>query len=160
MLMLFFWFFSFHQGNLEIPTHLHFLRLFIQLSTPPAHVEELMYFLSDKTLLHVPIGCFPPAKLAGAVYYLAQLTSQANDCWPTVLRQWTGLRLADLQSMIITLHSFCFCRNKIIDHRNIELKAVNERYEKAIEQLGLTLKVEDIEPPSDCELTASLAVVD
>lgn len=118
------------KGHLDTPTHLHFVRLFIELAKTGEEASELMHFVSDKALLHIPSGRFPPAKVAAAVFYITELGRGMQDCWPSVLQGWTGLCLADFDEIVVWIHEVCFTRSKIKDHRGVELHAVNERYER------------------------------
>jgi len=146
------------RGRLRASTHLDFLRMYIALAKSDFYVEEMMHYVSELVLLFMSVATSSPSLVAAAVFYLTQLSSKASseECWPEALQYWTSLSVADFAPTVLDIQRCCFSSENVKDHRGIELKAVDERYQK---RTGRVV-TEEFAPPTMDQVQAALAMHD
>jgi hypothetical protein len=120
------------DGNLRVVTQLDFVSLYILLGKLDAKAAEIVHFVSELTLLHIPHGTHPPALLAAAIFYIALFGLGYKDCWSDRLTTWTGISLRDIAPFVLSVQQVVFRDDAVTDHRGIELSAVKDRYNRKI----------------------------
>eukprot|EP00038_Savillea_parva_P008432 m.176941 g.176941 ORF g.176941 m.176941 type:complete len:688 (-) comp14253_c0_seq1:335-2398(-) len=143
------------RGRLRSSTHLDFVRMFIALAKVDFLVEELMHYVSELVLLFMSVATSSPSHVAAAVFYLTQLSRKVpnDECWPQQLQYWTDLSVSDFAPTVLDIHKCCFSSENVKDHRGVELKAVDERYQK---RTGRTV-ADEFNPPVLLEVHRALA---
>jgi hypothetical protein len=120
------------RGRLRSSTHLDFVRMYIALTKVDFFVEETMHYVSELVLLFMSVATTSPSLVAAAVFYLTNLSRKvaSDECWPESLQHWTAFSVADFAPTVIEIQKCCFASENVKDHRGVELKAVDERYQK------------------------------
>lgn len=146
------------RGRLRSSTHLDFVRMYIALTKVDFFVEEMMHYVSELVLLFMSVATSSPSLVAASVFYLTQLSRKvpSDECWPEALQFWTSMSVADFAPTVLEIQKCCFSSENVKDHRGVELKAVDERYQK---RTGRAVS-DEFAPPTMAEVQSALAAHD
>ncbi|XP_038067708.1 cyclin-F-like [Patiria miniata] len=118
------------RGKIDVSSVWEYLILYCQLAGADRRLKYLALYISELTLLHIEFGRYSLALLAASVFYLARIIDVCDCTWPSKLVAFTGFQQGDLVSCTLHLHKKCFSEEPLLDHRNIKLSAVKQRYEE------------------------------
>ncbi|XP_064617848.1 cyclin-F-like isoform X2 [Liolophura sinensis] len=116
------------KGNFRVFTSLDYVELFSTLAGLNAKAKCLTELMCELTLLHAEMGQFTAAEIAACSVLLARLVLKEEFPWPQKLEEFTGFSINDLHECARTLHRKCFLDGAMIDHREVTLQAVKQRY--------------------------------
>jgi len=116
------------KGQVRVLTIPDFLKLFCSLAAVSQKTECVAGYIADLSILHTECGRFSPALMAASSVLLANSIQQIDTPWPPHLCEITGLGLVALLDCTLHLHQKCFLDEYPVDHRNVKLKAIKERY--------------------------------
>eukprot|EP00043_Microstomoeca_roanoka_P013887 m.136728 g.136728 ORF g.136728 m.136728 type:complete len:566 (-) comp15875_c0_seq1:463-2160(-) len=137
-------------GDLRRPSLNDYVNIFVQLGNVPAHIHLFMKYIAETTLLHVKTHSYSPASMGAAVFYIGMYLAGCKSFWPTALQLNTNLRVSRFRKEIEEVYACLFTRDKITDHRGHELRAVDERYSRALEGANsIHLRIEPRKTPAE-----------
>lgn len=135
------------KGQVRVLTIPDFLKLFCSLAAVSQKTECIAGYVGDLSILHTECGRFSPALTAASAVLLANSIQQIENPWPQHMREITGLGVVDLLDCTLHLHQQCLLDDYPVDHRNVKLKAIKERYSDE-----RFMKVSEIKVPGREEL--------
>lgn len=135
------------KGQVRVLTIPDFLKLFCSLAAVSQKTECIAEYIADLSILHTECGRFSPAMMAASSVLLAILIQQIENPWPQHMQEITDLGIVDLLDCTLHLHQQCLLDEYPVDHRNVKLKAIKERYSDE-----RFMKVSEIKVPSREEL--------
>lgn len=116
------------KGQVRVLTIPDFLQLFCSLGAVCPKTECIAGYIADLSILHTECGRFSPALMAASSVLLANSIQQIENPWPQHMREMTGLGVVQLLDCTLHLHQQCLLDEYPVDHRNVKLKAIKERY--------------------------------
>ncbi|CAH3169820.1 unnamed protein product [Porites evermanni] len=116
------------KGQVRVLTIPDFLKLFCSLAAVSQKTECIAGYVGDLSILHTECGRFSPALTAASAVLLANSIQQIENPWPQHMCEITGLGVVDLLDCTLHLHQQCLLDDYPVDHRNVKLKAIKERY--------------------------------
>ncbi|XP_022089434.1 cyclin-F-like [Acanthaster planci] len=116
------------HGKIDVPSMWEYLILYCQLVGADRRLKYLALYISELTLLHIEFGRYSFGHLAACVFYLARIIYACDCPWPSKLIDYTSFQPGDLVSCTLHVHKKCFAEEPLLDHRNIKLSAVKQRY--------------------------------
>lgn len=116
------------KGQVRVLTIPDFLQLFCSLAAVTQKTECIAGYIADLSILHTECGRFSPALMAASCVLLANSVQEIDDPWPQHMREITGLGIVQLLDCTLHLHQQCLLEEYPVDHRNVKLKAIKERY--------------------------------
>lgn len=142
------------KGQVRVLTIPDFLILFCSLAAVSQKTQCIAGYVADLSILHTECGRFSPALMAASCVLLANSIQQIETLWPLHMHEITGLGVVDLLDCTLHLHQQCLLDEFPVDHRNVKLKAIKERYSDE-----RFMKVSEIMIPSREELHGYLLPV-
>ncbi|EGD83559.1 hypothetical protein PTSG_04164 [Salpingoeca rosetta] len=122
------------DGHVRRPSPNDYITIFAELSNVPVHIRCFMDYVSESCLLHQPTLTHAPAALGAAIYFVSMHLVGCKSAWPSSLTSNSDLRVSHFQEEIMEVFRCLFVREKITDHRGLELRAVEDRYTRALER--------------------------
>lgn len=116
------------KGQVRVLTIPDFLKLFCSLAAVSQKTECIAGYVVDLSILHTECGRYSPALMAASSVLLANSVQQMETPWPLHMHEITGFGLVDLLDCTLHLHQQCLLDENPVDHRNVKLKAIKERY--------------------------------
>jgi len=116
------------KGQVRVLTIPDFLKLFCSLAAVSQKTDCIAGYVADLSILHTEYGRYSPALMAASSVLLANSVQEMETPWPLHMHEITGFSLADLLDCTLHLHQQCLLDENPVDHRNVKLKAIKERY--------------------------------
>ncbi|WAQ97413.1 CCNF-like protein [Mya arenaria] len=116
------------RGNLRTATSVDFAEIF---NTLMGHDQRLCYlsqYICELALLQAEMGQYSPAETAASAVMLARLLTKTENTWPAAIQEATGFTIEDLNRCAFHMHEKCFLEGSVVDHRDVTLQAVKQRY--------------------------------
>ncbi|KAL5019099.1 hypothetical protein ScPMuIL_004821 [Solemya velum] len=144
------------KGNFRVPTILDCLEIVSMLASHDKKTSCLAEYICELSLLQSEMSQYSPAEIAASAALLANfLMNQQDQPWPRRIEEFTGLSVEDLRRCTFHIHEKCFLEGSMVDHRDITLQAVKQRYsDEKLHNVG------DVEIMSYEELCMLLGVTD
>ncbi|XP_072044427.1 cyclin-F-like [Amphiura filiformis] len=117
------------HGQIRVPIVLDYLGVISMLVENNKKAHCLSLFISELSLLYAEFGPYPLGKIAAACVLLARLMLYSDQPWPERIAEYTGYTVADLTECVFHLYKKCFNEEPMVDHRDVILAAVKERYQ-------------------------------
>lgn len=116
------------HGNFRVPISLDYVDLMNTAAKSDNETVMLAEYFCELALLQSELGDFPMAEVAASCVLFSRLIQKLEDPWPSHLVQFTGYKMSNLQKCLLMLHDKCFTEQAMVDHRDVVLQAVKERY--------------------------------
>ncbi|KAL5019100.1 hypothetical protein ScPMuIL_004822 [Solemya velum] len=144
------------KGNFREPTILDCVEIVSMLASLDKKTSCLAEYICELSLLQAEMSQYSPAEIAASAALLANLlVNQQDQPWPRGVEEFTGLSVEDLRRCTFHIHEKCFLEGSMVDHRDITLQAVKQRYsDEKLHNVG------DVEIMSYEELCMLLGVTD
>ncbi|XP_071814671.1 cyclin-F-like isoform X2 [Apostichopus japonicus] len=133
------------RGNLKQLTVLDYLKLLFQVQPVSKECEFVARYIAELSLLHSYFGTFQLSNIAASCLLLARVMTNQSSPWPSVMTEFSGFSLMDLSSCSLALHKRCFEKPPVVDHRDVELTAVKQRYAESHTFNASSLPPKDLE---------------
>ncbi|CAH1794347.1 unnamed protein product [Owenia fusiformis] len=116
------------KGEIRVITSLDLVKIFGQLAKLEQTSQYLAEYICELSLLKAEIGQYTQAKIAASCVLFARLAMKQEFPWPSHMEDFTGLSVEDLKHCVLKLHEKSFTEGSMVDHRDIILQAVKQRY--------------------------------
>ncbi|KAL4239671.1 hypothetical protein ACF0H5_000477 [Mactra antiquata] len=116
------------RGNLRSATSVDFAELFNTILSHDSRMCYLSQYICELALLQAEMGQYSPAETAASSVLLARLLTRMDVPWPTSIQEATGFCIEDLSRCAFHMHEKCFLEGSVVDHRDVTLQAVKQRY--------------------------------
>lgn len=116
------------QGNIRSATSVDFAEIFNTLLGHDRRLCYLSQYICELALLQAEMGQYSPAETAASAVLLARLLTKMDDPWPSQIQEASGFCIEDLNRCAFHMHEKCFLEGSVVDHRDITLQAVKQRY--------------------------------
>ncbi|KAL3876589.1 hypothetical protein ACJMK2_034420 [Sinanodonta woodiana] len=143
------------RGNIRVANIADFVEIFNTIVGHDKRTYYLTHYICELSLLQAEMGQYSPAEIAASSILLARLLLKMESPWPSEIQEITGFTIEDLSRCSFHIHEKCFLEGSVVDHRDITLQAVKQRF--ANEQF---YKVSEIEIISYKQLCGLLGVTE
>lgn len=116
------------RGNIRTATSVDFASIFNLMLSHDRQLCYLSQYICELALLQAEMGQYSPAETAASAVLLARLLTKMDDPWPSSIQDATGFCIEDLNRCAFHMHEKCFLEGSVVDHRDITLQAVKQRY--------------------------------
>ncbi|XP_050393058.2 cyclin-F isoform X1 [Patella vulgata] len=116
------------KGNIRIATNLDYVKVVNVLAGMDAKASCLAEYICELCVLQSEMGQYSPTEIACSSVLLARLLLKSEEPWPSQMEEFTGFPLEDLSRCAFHIHEKCFLEGSVIDHREITLQAVKQKY--------------------------------
>ncbi|KAI0214735.1 Cyclin-F [Lamellibrachia satsuma] len=117
------------HGQIRVVTSLDLVEIIGLAADNDRRTQCLAEYVCELVLLQCDIGTYSQAQVAAACVLLARLLHRREVPWSTELCQLTGFTMRQLAGCVQQLHDKCFLANAMVDHREMVLQAVKQRYQ-------------------------------
>ncbi|KAH3860757.1 cyclin-F-like isoform X2 [Dreissena polymorpha] len=116
------------RGNLRMATSVDFAEIFNTLLSHDRRLCYLSQYICELALLQAEMGQYSPAETAASAVLLSRLLTKSEEAWPSTIKNATGFSIEDLNRCAFHMHEKCFLQGSFVDHRDVTLQAVKQRY--------------------------------
>ncbi|XP_045213462.1 cyclin-F-like isoform X2 [Mercenaria mercenaria] len=116
------------RGNLRTATSVDFAEIFNTILSHDRRLCYLSQYICELALLQAEMGQYSPAETAASAVLLSRLLTKMDDAWPSTMQEATGFCIEDLNRCAFHMHEKCFLEGSVVDHRDVTLQAVKQRY--------------------------------
>lgn len=116
------------HGQIRVVTSLDLVEIVGLAADNDRRTQCLAEYVCELVLLQCDIGTYSQAEVAAACVLLARLLHRTEVPWSPELQQLTGFSMRQLAGCVQQLHDKCFLANAMVDHREMVLQAVKQRY--------------------------------
>ncbi|ESO84228.1 hypothetical protein LOTGIDRAFT_108005 [Lottia gigantea] len=116
------------RGNIKLATSLDYVQIVNVLANMNEKASCLAEYICELCVLQSEMGQYSPTEIACSSVLLARLLLKTETAWPSHIEEFTGFPLEDLSRCAFHIHEKCFLEGSVIDHREITLQAVKQKY--------------------------------
>ncbi|XP_067671880.1 cyclin-F-like [Haliotis asinina] len=117
------------RGNIRVATSLDYVNILTVLAPGMDQCcTKLAEYICELSLLQAEMGQYSPAEIAASCVLLARILVKMETPWPSVMEEFTGFSVDDISRCAFHVHEKCFMEGSVVDHRDITLQAVKQRY--------------------------------
>ncbi|XP_013409126.1 cyclin-F [Lingula anatina] len=116
------------KGDLRVVTIFDLVGLLGRIVDLDQRVQCLAEYICELTLLHTDLSSYTKAEVAASCVLLARVANKLDTPWPSKMTEFTGFSVEDLTKCTIHIHEKCFMEGSLVDHREVKLQAVKQRY--------------------------------
>ncbi|KAJ8038075.1 Cyclin-F [Holothuria leucospilota] len=133
------------RGNLKQLTALDYLELLVQVDPVSKKCEYVAKYIAELSLLHSYFGTFRVSVIAASCLLLARVMTSEGCPWSSVMTEFSGFGLADLSSCCLALQKRCFEKPPVVDHRDVALTAVKQRFAESNRYCASSVPAKNVE---------------